>query len=1697
MSMRRHVLGMVVVASTMLLSACNVGKPVAVRSLPPPADHCDNGARVIHAEVVALDQAVTYNRFGSFNPYAMIYALKRDVVSTDGGELRAGEVRLRDGHRPRPLVLRGNEGDCLKVTFTNLLRAQAPDLSSQRWAAPYAHLNEPHEEEAAEGETPSADARGDGNWPQTRRASLVVDGLTPIYDPDDHVGDDPARRGGTMNHAITGIEGIAPGQSITYTWTLRRVGAHMFYSNAAPAGGQGDGGSLVHGLFGLVAVQPRGSRWYRSQVDAPTLARAWGDGTRLQYDATDDDGMPLLGMLRKRPEGGLELVRGDLTAVIVSGDGAGDSYREFSVVFHDELKTFYAEEFQALEEEGQLAGVRDTFAINYGASGMGAILLANRQGIGPGKDCVECMYEEFFLQSWVNGDPALLPAFEDDPSNVYHSYLGDRVKFLNAHAGPKETHVFHLHAHQWMSRDGDDGSYLDSQTIAPLQTFSYEIHWGGGGNRNLTPGDSIFHCHLYPHFAQGMWGLWRVHDVLEDGTRRLPDGELGAGTDAVTGQTAGGTPIPAIVPLPNQAMPPRPSYGDAGMPGYPFYIAATPGHRAPQAPGDIAESGGLGRHVVTGGTRRFADLSLPQTQSKSAAQLLRHALDTGDFTGALVTAELALLPEDGTPLEKRAMSFHAGRDPVLNPTASGVFHYPALTPEGKAAKFSINGLEPVPGAPFADPCIGVPGGTEPPIRNYHVSAIQTQLIVNKDGWHDPQARINVLDSDVEKYERRPTADAKPFYFRAHSNDCINFFHTNRTDLHTELDDFQVRTPTDVIGQHIHLVKFDVTASDGSGNGFNYEDGTFARDALLERIEASHQTGGSATDWDGNAVHLAPKLGADGERMYQTTVQRWWADPLLVKGPGGSYDQTIRTVFTHDHFGPSTIQQHGFYSALLVEPEGSRWLTPSGKPMCDGMDGEERRHGGRDLPPRACHEPVGSQAIIRGIASKHLQPDHREFAVAIADFALLYDGNEKNRNHHDRQGMYGLVSREDCRNPNPAQKVVCEHAEKWRSAHGAPIAPPEKPESISVEHHDPYLVNYRHEPLPLRLGKRDSSGSVREQKSGAHGYPAHAFSSAVHGGDPATEVFEAYEGEQIQFRVIQGAQEVQHMFTLHGLRWPREPRVDDAAKQYVSAQEIGISEHFEMELPPLPNVGRGSQLRDFLYSFGTVDALWNGAWGLLRVYDGEDAIDPTPRSQDDCDPASFAAAWLGSEPPADRKPCTRTIGGDVDERRLAPVSALAARSREVSICPAGAIQHTFLVQARQSSAGLTYDAGNRVVDPDGLFFDASPTSSAELGQCPTETGNAPEPMVLRLRAGECAIVRLKNCLPDVLRDARGDARMPKIVPMNVEPDAGGRQLAPGNRVSLHSQVIAANLPGVLAGLNLAEAGVEGGIALPGEGAATYHWYAGQMKLVEGAVVHTPVEYGATALTSFADPVQHGPAGLIGALIVEPADAIDMACIEAGASEAECLQKPLPSGIEAHLKSGSRGIFREFTIFYRDGLNLWRDGKEIRMHERETEWDSYDQGEQGVNYSSAAFRPRLGVPDHANLNQHEYPVGFYAGHAKTVPTPTFRAQPGEQVVFRVLHPSGRARQHSFIAYGHDYPDLHTGLGSPGSALVSVGKNVNAWLDTGAATGNWLYRDGIGYGFGGGIWGEFCVGPDDAGGRRHVDDACPAPDMAARPE
>src|SRR5690348_1822599 len=96
------------------------GQVIAAPSpTPVPGTTC---ARVIKADVVALDQVIMFNRLGTVNPSGMIYALKQDVVAIDPAKgLVAGNVRLRSDKRPRPIVLRMNSGDCLKITFTNLL----------------------------------------------------------------------------------------------------------------------------------------------------------------------------------------------------------------------------------------------------------------------------------------------------------------------------------------------------------------------------------------------------------------------------------------------------------------------------------------------------------------------------------------------------------------------------------------------------------------------------------------------------------------------------------------------------------------------------------------------------------------------------------------------------------------------------------------------------------------------------------------------------------------------------------------------------------------------------------------------------------------------------------------------------------------------------------------------------------------------------------------------------------------------------------------------------------------------------------------------------------------------------------------------------------------------------------------------------------------------------------------------------------------------------------------------------------------------------------------------------------------------------------------------------------------------------------------------------------------------------------------
>ena len=166
------------------------------------------------------------------------------------------------------------------------------------------------------------------------------------------------------------------------------------------------------------------------------------------------------------------IVYSDLTAVITGPDAgllpanSGDPvflpnpsypnrrqpYREFAIHYHDDpVATQAFPEFQSLESQEchdkdtcgvtyALQAARDFFAINYGMASIGPEVWANRIKLGPMSQCATCKFEEFFLSSWAVADPAMVvdfpansgkPAtkalYPDDPSNVYHSYMGDHV----------------------------------------------------------------------------------------------------------------------------------------------------------------------------------------------------------------------------------------------------------------------------------------------------------------------------------------------------------------------------------------------------------------------------------------------------------------------------------------------------------------------------------------------------------------------------------------------------------------------------------------------------------------------------------------------------------------------------------------------------------------------------------------------------------------------------------------------------------------------------------------------------------------------------------------------------------------------------------------------------------------------------------------------------------------------------------------------------------------------------------------------------------------------------------------------------------------------------------------------------------------------------------------------------------------------
>jgi plastocyanin len=949
-----------------------------------------------------------------------------------------------------------------------------------------------------------------------------------------------------------------------------------------------------------------------------------GDQPVLDYGAVFGHGakragLPVLSMLAgRRGDSRRELVSSDLTAIITGPFAwtfgtsppqepnetypeADQPYREFAIHYHDDFMATQA--FAAFRDGGMqytLQGGRDFFAINYGMGAIGASLWANRVQMGPASECATCKFEEFFLSSWPNGDPAMVvdqpvnvaeqkppqaskatkAFYPDDPSNVYHSYLRDRVKFRILNAGTNITHVHHQHAHQWLhSPKSGLSAYRDSQMISPGAAYTLDMVYGGSGNKNLTVGDSIFHCHFYPHFAQGMWALWRVHDVFERGTLLGPDGEAIPGFNRALpdGEIARGTPIPGLVPLPTLAMALVPARVEiktvtstvngktltrneiavnqddlkAGRePGYPFFVPGLAGQRAPHPPMSYApQLDDKGNQVEVAGEKQTLDGGLPRNLVVAELGSTYEQHNRWDFSKDSDVLWARQLDEEGTPEERAAMKTFSVRN------------HPSYTAVGTPIPFVYNGQPPVRGGPFANPAVhynGDPVKVCDPSRNgcngkdfdgqkltYKGVDIQTDVVLNKEGWHYPQQRFSLLWEDV-----KPTLDGKkrpePLFFRANSGDVVEFWLSNLIPSHYDLDDFQVRTPTDVVGQHIHLVKFDVLASDGAANGFNYEEGTLAAEEVRGLIGAINKADGLVQP-DGRQKMLAAKSIPEFEKQFnkndpliigaQATVELWYADPLTdLCLPGDQketcskqpIDRTIGTVFTHDHFGPSTHQQAGLYAGLIVEPRNSEWLTTASLDPMGGVDPKT----GNPIVNRADGGPTSWAAVIDDGTSRH-----REYALEFQDRQLTYTSASKSQPKPYQRYQPATVGLVNLANPNGPWG--------WSDSAASVNAPNDPGSSTGLPPY-PQLItntfgsgawslNYRNEPLDFRLAlPSNKQTSIPNATDTALGFasiarndpllntqptgpiqPCAGFDVTIMGDSDSTGVFWSVNGEKLQ------------------------------------------------------------------------------------------------------------------------------------------------------------------------------------------------------------------------------------------------------------------------------------------------------------------------------------------------------------------------------------------------------------------------------------------------------------------------------------------------------------------------------------------------------------------------------------------------------
>ncbi|MQA95089.1 MAG: hypothetical protein GEV11_10745 [Streptosporangiales bacterium] len=573
----------------------------AAATLPPPAagpgNPCPSGAPTKTFNVSLINIPIFLNRFGDVVPEGRMYILDENIATVRASFTKAADPFNIDD-LIEPLVLRVNQGDCVDIRFTNRLNEPAPgfDRDASIFKLPGETVRATGTITPDPREYAPARTKPHNDFDPTRapKASMHFDGLD--YDVK---GSDGTAAGNNPDSTV------AAGASIPYRLFADNQGEYQFKDGADLTSTQARAGNTIgstpFGSFGGIIVEPRGTTWVDTHSGQPIKS-----GTEaIVKDPNGPDFREHSLFMHDE----LEAAAGILTRFCRSGGehepGEGEcvdpTAAELEKLKKGTLNGLSGGDADALVN-GEIPVKLEWFAFNYRAEpGF------NREEVGcPGLNdpakpfsTPACVGEETSLSSWPFGDPG-------GGDLVVHNYRNEPTVSRLFHGAQQETHTFHQHVNRWPADPKDEGGLakiaqpnfhttvsnpLDVQAVSPGSHYMLVMEGGAGSPHDNDPGsvgDIIFHCHLYPHFAEGMWGLNRVHDVREDGARKNPDT----------------TPILRLQPLEDRTAPPAPT---PEKPGYPFFVPGVAGFKAPKPPLGVP-------------SRQATGTFPPTAQEKAAAQ---------------------------------------------------------------------------------------------------------------------------------------------------------------------------------------------------------------------------------------------------------------------------------------------------------------------------------------------------------------------------------------------------------------------------------------------------------------------------------------------------------------------------------------------------------------------------------------------------------------------------------------------------------------------------------------------------------------------------------------------------------------------------------------------------------------------------------------------------------------------------------------------------------------------------------------------------------------------------------------------------------------------------------------------------------------------------------------------------------------------